>query len=119
MRTKEVEIAGGKHMLVFNNRVLAQLEAKGIKLGELQKDKPITHIMELLVMMSEAGARYAQLEHLGEYAPIRMDDLLDTTGPEEYSTVQTIIAEVMTGVRNVEATPGKNAESGPAEGRGN
>ena len=119
MRTKEVEIAGGKHLLVFNNRVLAQLEAKGIRLSELQKDKPITHIMELLVMMSEAGARYAQLEHLGEYEPIKMDDLLDTTGPEDYSMVQTIIAEVMTGARNVEATPGKNAESGPAEGRGN
>ena len=119
MRTKEIEIAGGKYLLVFNNRVLAQLEEKGIKLAELREDKPVTHVMELLVIMSEAGARYAKLEQLGDYEPISMDVLLDNTGPEDYAWMQGAIAEAMTGARNVEAAPGKNAESGQAEGRGN
>ena len=119
MRTKEIEIAGGKHLLVFNNRVLSQLEERGIKLAELQKEKPVTRVMELLVLMSEAGARYAKMENLGDYAPINMDDLLDWTGPDDYVMMQNAITETMAGTRNIEAAPGKNVESGPEEGRGN
>ena len=120
MRTKEIEIAGGRHLLVFNNRVLARMEEKGIKLDDLREgEKPVTNVLELLIMMSEAGARYAKLEHLGDYEPIDRDALMDTTGPDDYSRIQIAISEAMSGTRNVEAGPGKNAESGPEEARGN
>ena len=120
MRTKKIEIAGGKHLLVFNNRVLARMEEKGIKLDALREgEKPVTNVLDLLIMMSEAGARYAKLEGLGDYAPIDREVLLDTTGPDDYSRIQVALSEAMAGTRRVEAAPGKNAESGPEEARGN
>lgn len=119
MNTKVLNIHGKDHLLVFNNRVLAAMEEKGISLARFQEEKPVTHTLELLRMMSESGARYAKLEGLGKYDPIDMDALLDYTSSEDYEAFQSAIVEVITGDRKVDAVPGKNGEAAPAEGQGN
>lgn len=121
MRTSIIKINGADHMLCMSNRVLVDLEAKGQSLQAFLSDgnKTITNVCWLLRKMSEAGRAYAALAGLGEYPAITEEEILDSSGSDDYDEYMRAIVEAASGERKVDAEPPKNAASGPDEGRGN
>ena len=121
MRTSEININGKTHLLCMSNRVLVDLESRGMNLQAFLSDsnKTVTNICWLLRRMSEAGSAYARLAGLGEYPAISEDEILDTSGTDDFDAYMKAITEAATGERKVEAEPPKNGESGPREGREN
>lgn len=121
MRTSEITINGKPHLLCMSNRVLVDLESKGQNLQAFLSDgtKTVTNICWLLRRMSEAGSAYARMAGLGEYPSITEDEILDTSGSDDYEEYMRAIVEAASGERKVDAEPPKNVESGPDEGREN
>ena len=118
MKTSKITIHNTEYLLVFSNRVLAGLEEKGIRLAEIQKDRPITNVLTMLQMMIEAGSRYAKMEGLGDFPTITLDALMDCTGQDDYIAFQEAISECIQGVRQVDAVPGKKrGATAPARGK--
>ena len=112
MRTSFIEINGKKHMLCMSNRVLVDLEDRGASLETFLTDtnKTVTNICWLLRRMSEAGRAYAKLAGLGEYPTITEEEILDTSGSDDYEEYMRAIIEAASGERKVDAEPPKNAE---------
>ena len=113
MRISHITINGKDHILCMSNRVLVDLEAKGQNLQTFLSDenKTVTHICWLLRRMSEAGRAYAKLANLGEYPAISEDDILDTSGSDDYEEYMRAIAEAASGERKVDAEPPKKDET--------
>ena len=119
MRTSEITINGKRYLLCMSNRVLVDLEAKGQNLQSFLKDggKTVTNICWLLRRMSEAGSAYARMAGMGEYPFITEDEILDTSGSDDFAEYMRAIVEAASGERKVDAEPPKNAVSGPDGGR--
>lgn len=113
MRTSMIKIAGNEHLLCMSNRVLVDLESKGKSLETFLTDsnQTITNICWLLRRMSEAGRAYAKLAGLGEYPAITEDEILDSSGSDDYEEYMRAILEAASGERKVDAEPPKNAEA--------
>lgn len=113
MRTAFITINGKERMLCMSNRVLVDLEAKGKSLETFLSDETstVTNICWLLRKMSEAGRAYAKLAQLGDYPAITEDEILDTSGADDYEEYMRAILAAATGERKVDAEPPKNAEA--------
>lgn len=118
MRTSKLTINGKEYLLCMSNRVLVDLEAKGKSLENFLTDdgKTITNICWLVRRMSEAGRAYAALAGLGEYQAITEDEILDSSGSDDYDAYMKAIIEAASGERKVDAEPPKNAEVTHGEG---
>ena len=117
MKTAKIEIGGIVYLTVFNNRVLTNMEDAGIKIEDLQKDKPITNILKMLSFMIDAGSRYAAANKIGNYPAIDFDTLIDCTDQTDYPRFVEIISDCMNGERQVDAIPGKKADADQDEAR--
>ena len=111
MKTAKIEIGGVEYLAIFNNRVLTSMEDAGIKIEDLQKDKPITNILKMLLFMINAGSRYAAATKNGSYPEIDFDNLLDITDQDDYPRFLDTISACMAGERQVDAIPGKKQDA--------
>lgn len=119
MRTSKLVINGKEYLLCMSNRVLVDLEQKGVSLEAFLTDnnKTITNICWLLRRMSEAGRAYAAMAGLGDYKAIDENELLDASGSDDYDAYMEAIIQAANGDRHVEAEPPKNAETAHAAGQ--
>ena len=113
MRTSIIRINNTDHILCMSNRVLVDLESRGQNLQSFLSDtnKTITNICWMLRRMSEAGRAYAAMAGLGDYPAITEDEILDTSGSDDYDEYMRAIIEAASGERKVDAAPPKNAEA--------
>ena len=117
MKTATIEIGGVEYLAVFNNRVLTNMENAGIRMEDLQKEKPITNILKMLAFMIDAGNRYAAANKIGDYPSIDFDTLIDCTDQTDYPRFVEIISACMAGERQVDAIPGKKQDADQDEAR--
>ena len=104
MKTAKIEIGGKEYFLTINNRVLKTFEDRGIKLDEsIAGEAPVTRIVEIFCILSDAGARYAKKMGLGNYEAISEDDLLDLTGLDDFGNLVDVFTELAVGERTVDA----------------
>lgn len=117
MRTSYIHIGGKMYMLCMSNRVLTDLEAKGQSMQEFLSDdkKTITNICWLIRRMSEAGHAYSKLCNIGDFEAITEDEIMDSSGSDDYEEYMRAILEAAGGERKVDAEPPKNAEAAHAE----
>lgn len=119
MRTREVELLGERCLLCFSNRVVQRCIERTGGMDFLEKlfDQKDPHFFEntmwLLAEMTEAGARYAKRNGLGEYGVIGYEDLLDGTDIDDLAKLQRMIgAAVSAGSKaDVEVEEVKNAKT--------
>lgn len=110
MRTGHYEFYGKSYLIVFSARVNAAMEAEGIRFEDLQTSHaPVSSIVKILSFMIDAGDRYAKLNGIENPGTVSYDLLLDGLGMEEMDKIPGQIASVISGERNVEAEPPKNA----------
>lgn len=117
MKTATIEIGGVEYLAVFNNRVLTNMENAGIRMEDLQKEKPITNILKMLAFMIDAGNRYAAANKIGDYPSIDFDTLIDCTDQNDYNRFLETITACIAGERQVEAIPGKKQDAEQDEAR--
>ena len=117
MKTAKIEIGGVEYLALFNNRVLINMENEGIKIEDLQKNKPVTNILKMLAYMIDAGSRYAAASKIGDYPAIDFDTLIDCTDQTDYPRFVEIISACMAGERQVDAIPGKKPDADQDEAR--
>ena len=113
MRTSKLSINGKDYILCMSNRVLVDLESRGKNLQSFltEEDKTVTNICWLLRRMSEAGSAYARMAGLGEYPCISEDEILDSSGSDDYQEYMRAITEAASGERHVDAVPPKNVSA--------
>lgn len=110
MKTAIISIDNTDYMIVFNNAVLTRMEDLGISLSELRDSKkPVTQINQMMVLMIEQGAKYAARKGLGAYPTITVEDFNELTDYSDYASYQGLIADLITGDRQVDAVPAKKA----------
>lgn len=110
MRTGKFDFYGKTYLLTFSARTNASLEAEGIRLDRLNSsDTPVSSMVRVLYYMIDAGSRYAKLAGIDNPGTVDYDTLLDGLDTPDLQQLPGLIAEVMEGERNVEATPPKNA----------
>lgn len=112
MRTGKFSFYGKDYLITFSARVQYALEAEGISLEQLQESKmPVTQVVKMLSYMIDAGDRYAKMNGIENPGTISFDELLDGLDMPDISEIPKILAAVISGERNVEAEPPKNANA--------
>ena len=123
MRTASIEIGGKEHLLCFSARVVRAVTERygGVEnidtaLSAGDPLKALDEAVWLLATMMDGGARYAKLNGLETAPPLTADELLDVMDLNDFGQLRTKITEAVVSGRetNVEADPGKNAETTPA-----
>lgn len=124
MRTASIEIGGKAHLLCFSARVVRAVTERygGMEHidAALSADDPLKALDEavwLLATMMDGGARYAKINGLETEPPLTADELLDVMDLNDFGQLRTKITEAVVSGRetHVEAAPGKNAETTPAD----
>lgn len=114
MITREVKILEKTYLMCFSNKVLQEMEQKGISINDLQKSgKPVNEMVDLVVAAINSGAVYAKHTGLEGYETIEKDFLTEVTGIDDLNNLITALTECMIGNRQIDAVPGKNAEAAP------
>lgn len=126
MKTGKIEILGREHTLCFSTRVTAScidkfgsLEAMFDALGDDNLGAALENSLWMLAQMLDAGRRYAKFAWDREEKAVSLDELLDLYGLDDLTALslalrETVIngsqREVVTEVKNGEATQGENGE---------
>ena len=124
MRTASIEIGGKAHLLCFSARVVRAVTERygGVEhidtvLSAGDPLKALDEAVWLLATMMDGGARYAKINGLETAPPLTADELLDVMDLNDFGQLRTKITEAVVSGRetHVEADPGKNAETTPAD----
>ena len=114
MITREVKILEKAYLMCFSNKVLQEMEQKGISLSDLQNSqKPVGEMVDLVVAAINSGAVYAKHTGAEGYETIDKNFLVEVTGIDDLNDLISTLTECMIGNRQIDAVPGKNVEAAP------
>lgn len=99
----------GKRPLVFNNYAGSRINDEFgslEKLGDTMAEKPFETLNRLLIILLDAGRRYAEIMKLDIPEPLACEpgDLIDVSNQEEFLAINKLCRDVLTGEREVEVT---------------
>lgn len=116
MRTAKVKIKDKVYLTCFSTRVAVRCEERAGSIDtELSKisDGSLSEIFWLLSELLQAGAKYAAENGIEQDTPPTYDELLDSVGIDDYSTIFTAIKDTVSNgtEREIETKPSKNVEA--------
>lgn len=118
MKTSKVKINDKEYMLCFSTRVAFACEERNSSISEEMNiifndtEKGRTkELFWLLYEMLKAGAKYSEIEGIENPALMSYDDLIDSLGVSDYSSLFSSVADAVKNgsERNVEVEALKNA----------